>query len=142
MGKRVFSDETKILVRSLHDSGLGYRKIGELTGVSLGLIGKIVKSFDANKDLVTWYEKNKITLLRLAQLDNLAIQEAIRNSITAEEIQTWTPDQRARWYSAAGLSFAILFDKERLQADMSTENVNIIVRQIRELKQAEAEEDE
>jgi hypothetical protein len=70
MGKKRFSNDTKILVRSLHDSGLGYRRIVELTGVSLGLIGKIVKSFDANKNLVTWYEKNKIELLRKAQLDN------------------------------------------------------------------------
>ena len=142
MGKKTISDDKKVVVKSLVDAGMPYRKVNEVTGVSLGLIGRIVKEFEANRDLIEWYQKNKVELLRKAQAENLALQQAIRDTLTEEEIRKLTPDQKARWFGALGVDHGIKFDKERLQADLSTENVSIIVRQIKELKQAQEEEDE
>lgn len=142
MGKKTISDDKKIVVKSLVDSGMPYRKVNDVTGVSLGLIGKIVREFEANKDLVEWYQKNKLELLQKAQAENLALQQAIRDSLTDEEIKKFTPDQKARWFAALGVDHGIKFDKERLQADLSTDNVAIIIRQIKEIKERqEAEED-
>ena len=142
MGKRTVSEDKKVVVKSLVDSGMPYRKVNEVTGVSLGLIGKIVRQFEANRDLIEWYQRNKLELLQNAQAENLALQQAIRDSLTEEEIRKFTPDQKARWFAALGVDHGIKFDKERLQADLSTDNVSIIVRQIKELKEKrEAEED-
>ena len=140
MGKRTVSDDKKVVVKSLVDSGMSYRKVNEITGVSLGFIGTIVKEFEASRELVSWYEKNKSNVLLKAQLDSLALQEAIRNSITGEDIKKWTPDQKARWYSALGVDYGIKFDKERLQSEKSTENVSVIVEMIKESRKRIREE--
>ena len=142
MGKKTISDDKKVVVKSLVDSGMPYRKVNEVTGVSLGLIGKIVRQFEADKGLVEWYQRNKVELLRKAQVENLALQQAIRDTLTEEEIKKFTPDQKARWFAALGVDHGIKFDKERLQSDISTENISIIVKQIRALKEAQTEEDE
>ena len=114
MGKKTISDDKKVVVKSLVDAGTTYRKINEITGVSLGLITKIVKEFESSQELIEWYKKNKINVLMKAQLDNLALQEAIRQSITKEQLKNWTPDQKARWYQVLGTDHGIKFDKERL----------------------------
>ena len=135
MGKRTVSPEKKILVKSLADTKMTYRKINEVTGVSLGLISRIVKEFEGNQELVDWFRENKARVLAKAQLDNLALQNAIRESITAEALEKWTPDQKARWYSALGINFGIQFDKERLVLGESTENISQIIKIIEEIKE-------
>ena len=142
MGKKTISDDKKVVVKSLVDAGMPYRRVNEVTGVSLGLIGKIVRQFEADRDLIEWYQKNKVELLRKAQVENLALQQAIRDTLTEEEIRKLTPDQKARWFAVLGVDHGIKFDKERLQADMSTENISIVVAQIKKLKEAERAEDE
>jgi len=138
MGKKTISDEKKVVVKSLVDSGMPYRKVNEVTGVSLGLIGKIVQQFEADKGLVEWYQRNKVDLLRKAQVENLALQQAIRDTLSEEEIRKLTPDQKARWFGVLGVDHGIKFDKERLQSDMSTENISIIIRHIKAIKEQEA----
>jgi hypothetical protein len=140
MGKRTISDDKKVVVKSLVDAGMPYRKVNAVTGVSLGLIGKIVREFEANRDLVQWYQKNKLELLQKAQAENLALQQAIRDTLTEDEIRKFTPDQKARWFAALGVDHGIKFDKERLQAGMPTDNIAIIVKQIKELKEAECDD--
>jgi transposase len=142
MGKKTVSHEKKIVVKSLVDSGMPYRKVKEVTGVSLGFICRIVKQFEADRGLIDWYQKNKVELLQKAQAENLALQQAIRDSLTEDEIKKFAPDQKARWFAALGVDHGIKFDKERLQSDMSTENISIIVKHMRQLKEAEADEDE
>jgi len=141
MGKKTISDDKKVVVKSLVDSGMPYRKVNEVTGVSLGLIGKIVRQFEADKGLIDWYHQNKVELLRKAQVENLAIQQAIRDTLTEEEIRKFTPDQKARWFGALGVDHGIKFDKERLQSDMSTDNIAIIVKHIKELKERQKDDD-
>ena len=134
MGKRTISDDKKVVVKSLVDAGTNYRKINEITGVSLGHITKIVKEFESSQELIDWYQKNKLNVLMKAQLENLALQEAIRNSITEDDLKKWTPDQKARWYQVLGTDHGIKFDKERLERGQSTENVSVIIEAIMDLK--------
>ena len=140
MGKKTISDDKKVVVKSLVDAGTTYRKINEITGVSLGLITKIVKEFESSQDLINWYQKNKLNVLMNAQFENLALQEAIRNSITEDDLNKWTPDQKARWYQVLGTDHGIKFDKERLERGQSTENVSVIIEAIMDLKKKRMEE--
>lgn len=140
MGKRTISDDKKVVVKSLVDAGTNYRKINEITGVSLGHITKIVKEFESSQELIDWYQKNKLNVLMKAQLENLALQEAIRNSITEDDLKKWTPDQKARWYQVLGTDHGIKFDKERLERGQSTENVSVIIEAIMDLKRRKMEE--
>ena len=134
MGKTTISDDKKVVVKSLVDAGTNYRKINEITGVSLGHITKIVKEFESSQDLIDWYQKNKLNVLMKAQFENLALQEALRNSITEDDLNKWTPDQKARWYQVLGTDYGIKFDKERLERGQSTENVSVIIEMIKDLK--------
>ena len=134
MGKKTISDDKKVVVKSLVDAGTSYRKINEITGVSLGLITKIVKEFESSQELIDWYKKNKLNVLMKAQLEDLAFQEAIRKSITEAALKKWTPDQKARWYQVLGTDHGIKFDKERLERGQSTENVSVIIEAIMDLK--------
>lgn len=140
MGKKTISDDKKVVIKSLVDSGMPYRKVNEVTGVSLGLITRIVKEFEASKGLIEWFQKNKLELLQKAQAENLALQQAIRDTLTEDEIRKFTPDQKARWFGALGVDHGIKFDKERLQQDMSTDNVSLVVKRILELKEAEPDD--
>jgi len=138
MGKRTVSDDKKVVVKSLVDSGMPYRKVNEVTGVSLGLISKIVQQFESDRELVNWYRENKAGILAKMQLSNLDLQNALRDSITEEDLKSWTPDQKARWYSALGINFGIQFDKERLVLGESTENVSAIIKIINEIKERDS----
>lgn len=124
MGKNVISDESKVVVKSLVDIGLTYRAIKEIIPISIGYITKVCKEFDENKELIEFYRINRADILLKAQMDNMALQEAIRDSITPTDLEGWKPDERARWFSALGVDFGIKFDKERLELDKSTENVD------------------
>jgi hypothetical protein len=102
MGKKTISDEKKVMIKSLVDSGKSYREVQETIPVSLGYIGKIIKEFEANKELIEYYKTNKVDILLKIQMDNLALQGAIRASITKKDVEKWTPDQKPRWYDATG----------------------------------------
>jgi len=130
MGKKTISDEKKVVIKSLVDSGKSYREVQEIIPVSLGYIGKIIKEFEANKELIDYYKTNKIDILLKTQMDNLALQGAIRASITEKDVKKWTPDQKARWYDATGRDFGIKFDKGRLEEGESTENVSVLYKHI------------
>ena len=138
MGKRKFTNETKVVAKSMVDAGVPRRKIVQTLGISLGHIGNIIKEFDSNQELIEWYQKNRLAVLHKAQIDNLAIQDAIRGSLTKEEIDKWTPGQKAQWFTAAGTDFGIKYDKERLEKGESTENVAVVVGAIKEWKRQKA----
>ncbi len=140
--KNTVSDTKKVVVKSLVDAGLPYREISETVGVSLGYISEIVKEFEASKELVAWFKQNKSDILLRAQAENLALQDMIRKTVTPEEIVTWTPDQRQRWFSALGINFGIVYDKTRLEGDLSTDNLSVVVKTIKEVKERMREREE
>ena len=142
MGKKTISDEKKVVIKSLVDAGKSYREVQEIIPVSLGYIGKIIKEFEASKELVEWYKENKADILSKAQLDSTVLQEAIRHSITEEDIKKWTPDQKARWHQALTIEHGTKFDKERLQRDESTENVSVIYKHILEMQKRDEQKRE
>ena len=139
MAKKI-SKNKKVVVKSLIDSGMTYRQVNEVTGVSLGYIKKIIQDFEGNREFIEWYQKNKADVLIKAQLDSLALQEAIRDSLTEDDIKKWTPDQKARWYQALTVDHGVKFDKERLVSGESTENVHVIVGAIKALKRKNREQ--
>lgn len=139
MAKSTISRTKRTVIKSLADSGMGYREIAQTMNVSLGSISSIVREFESNRALVEWFKKNKVDILVKAQHDDLNLREIIRRSITPEQVATWTPDQKQRWYSALGIGFAVMYDKTRLESDQSTENVSVIVNMIREVKAREFE---
>ena len=123
MGKTV-SDDKKVVVKSLVDSGLSYRKINEVTGVSLGLISKIVKEFEGNRELVEWYRKNKANVLAKAQLDNLALHRAVIGSISEADVAGMTVSEKARLGRDTAVNAAIFYDKEEIERSKGVDDIN------------------
>ena len=124
MGKKTISDEKKVVIKSLADMGLSYRKIQGIIPISLGYIGKVIKEFDENRELIDFYRKNRADILLKAQLDDMALQEVLRDSVAKADLEKWTPDQRARWFQALTIDGAVKLDKERLIRGESTENIS------------------
>ena len=128
------SDERKVVVKSLVDADMPYSQIRDITGLSNGYISRIVKEFEESKPLVEHYKKNKIEILMKSQAQNLSLQDAIRNRVTEEYIDSWTPTEKQRWFSGLGVDFGIKYDKERLESGQSTENVGVVVKAMHEWK--------
>lgn len=140
MPKRSVSDEKKVVVKSLVDYGMKYDEVQEITGISRGYITRIIREFKSNEGLVDWYRKNKGKLLSAMQFENMALQDALRRSLSDAEIENLTPDQKQRWFTALGTDFGIKYDKERLEEGLSTENVAgiwVVARQWREQRRSQ-----
>jgi len=108
------------MVKTLADVGTPYRKIQEVTDVSLGTISKVVREFELNKPLVDSYKKNRADILAHDQL-------VYRSHITEEKLKK---------ASAKDLELmrCMAFDKERLELDKATSNVSVIVAYLDDLQ--------
>lgn len=126
MGKKTLCSEKKVVIKSLVDAGQSYRQVQKIIPISLGYITRIIKEFESDRELIEWYRKNRADILLKAQIDSMALQEAIRQSITEDDINSWTPDQKARWHHALTVDHGVKFDKERVEKGESTENVAVI----------------
>jgi len=138
-GPLVYSDERKIVVKSLLDSGRSVEEAADAMGMCRKTVQDINKYFDADPKLVHHYRTNRAKILAKLQADELMLQAQIRESITPEEIKNMTPGQRVSWFNALTISHGTKYDKERIERGESTENVAVLVKQIKELK---AQEDE
>ena len=127
-------DEKKIVIKSLVDTDMPYGMIKDVMGVSKGTIANVVKEFEESKPLIDFYHKNKLEILRKSQVENLTLQGAIKNSLSQDDIEKWTADQKQRWFSALGVDFGIKYDKERIESGQSTQNVGVVVKAIHEWK--------
>jgi len=144
MGKKTISDDKKVVVKSLVDAGNTYRKTAEIMGVSLGAIHKIIKEFESDRELVEFYRDNKADILLKAQMKNIALQQAIINSLSDDDITGMTAREKARWFQVLGTDYGIKFDKERLERGESTENLSVfheLVKHVRDKRRGLIKED-
>jgi len=120
MGKKTIPDEKKVVIKSLVDAGMPYRKIQEIIPISLGYISSIVKEFGSNDELVAAYKNNRADILAHDQL-------TYRSHITPEKLEK---------ASAKDLELmrCMAYDKERLERGESTENVSVITKIIKEIQ--------
>jgi hypothetical protein len=109
MPGRKIPDDKKVVVKSLVDAGMPYRKIQEITLVSPASITNIVREFEANRELVEYYKKNRADILTHDQM-------LYRSYITPEKLEKASARELE-------LMRAIAFDKERLERGQSTENI-------------------
>ena len=136
------SEEKKVVVKSLVDSGMPYRDIRKVVGdISQGYISLIVKEFETSKPVVEWYKKNKADVLLKCQVDDLELQSAIKQTIKYSDVEEWTTEQKQKWFSALAIDHAIKYDKERLESGQSTENVGVVVKAIHEWKKLKENSD-
>ena len=128
MGKNTISNEKKVVVKSLVDAGVSYRKIQNIVPVSLGHISNIVKEFENNKELIAYYTKNRADILTHDHI-------TYRNYITPEKLKKASARELE-------LMRCMAYDKERLERGESTENVAVILDAIMDLKRKRREQDE
>ena len=134
MGRSKFTEEQKILAKSMIEAGKKYKDVqaiikdGDGKPISLGKISDIVKEYEANKPLVEAYKANRADILAHDQM-------RYSKHITEEKLAKT---------SARDLEVmrGIAHDHERLERGQSTENVHYIVQAIRSIKQEENESTE
>lgn len=139
MPKKTISDERKLVIKSLVDSGMSYREVQKvIPDVSMGAISKIAKQFESNRELVEFYKNNRADLLADLQRLKVEKQHLILKSLTEEEIAGMKTIEKFRALLALDTGIGIDQDKERLERGESTENVSIIYEAIVDLQKRRA----
>jgi len=137
--KKTISDERKLVIKSLVDSGMSYREVQKvIPDVSMGAISKIAKQFESNRELVEFYKNNRADLLADLQRLKVEKQHLILKSLTEEEIAGMKTIEKFRALLALDTGIGIDQDKERLERGESTENVSIIYEAIVDLQKRRA----
>jgi hypothetical protein len=126
--------ERKVIAKTMYEAGNSYRAISEALDMPQRSIGLIIKEFETDQTLVNYYRENRLDILVKNQMDNIILQGMIKGTLTQDEIDNMTQNERARWFSALGVDYGIMFDKERLEKGESTENVAVIHKYIQEMK--------
>jgi len=130
-----FTPEKKVIMKSMVDAGYTDTKVAEAMGCSRWAVRKAVKEFDGDMKFVTWYKENRSNVLAKVQMDNLALHEAILGTMDEKAVNAMTANEKAAWVRNTMVNAGIAYDKERLENDLSTENVDkrlAIIMQIKE----------
>lgn len=127
------NDVKKIKTWVTHHTGYG--KIKPLLPVA----AKLKKELERQRALIDFVKGNRANLLILEQIAATDMQQLIRDTIAKEDIENWTPDQKARWHQVLTIDFGTKFDKQRLEDDLSTENVAILYQRAQQLKKDKIE---
>lgn len=119
-------------VKAMVEMGATYKEVEKKTGARYVTVKKVMKDFAENKELIEWYNKHKLGVLQKSQADAYSFQQAILDSFSNEDLSELTPMARAKLFVAMGTDFGIKYDKERLEKNMSTENVAHVIGAINE----------
>ncbi len=114
----------------------GYSKVAALAPVAK----KLQLELNAQRELLEFVKGNRADLLLMGQMAATDMQDMIRDTIAKEDIEKWTPDQKARWHQVLTIDFGTKFDKQRLEDDLSTENVAILYQRAQQLKRKKLEQ--
>ena len=80
------------------------------------------------------FEKHRADILLYEQSDILRIQRDLRRCLSKTAIKKLSESEKVNWYRTLGADFTTKYDKERLERGKSTENVELLVRVISELR--------
>jgi predicted transcriptional regulator len=105
----------------------------------LEVVKEIMNGLGKFKNMVESYQTNRGEIFAGEQAKLLEVAERILISFKDTEIEKMSAKDRIRALKDIFSSVTILFEKERLENDLSTANVSIIVQQIKDLKRRERE---
>jgi len=80
------------------------------------------------------FEKKRADILLYEQSSILRIQRELRANLTPKAIKKLSENEKLNWYRTLGADFTTKYDKERLERGKSTENVELLVKVISELR--------
>jgi hypothetical protein len=126
--------ERKVIIKSLIDAGNSETWTAEVMGCSRWMVRKVKASMEGDEKFITWYRANRAKVLAKVQMDNLALHEVLIGSVTPEEIEGMSSNEKAAWVRNTMVNAGIAYDKERLENDLSTENVDKRLNVIMQLK--------
>ena len=121
--RKAFSHEKKAVIKGLLDAGHSQDQVAEVMSCSRWMVRKVRDSMEADVEFIRWYKRNRSNLFAKVQMDNLALHEAILGTMTEAEIAKMTVNEKAAWVRNTVVNMGITYDKERLENDLSTENV-------------------
>lgn len=101
-------------------------------------VTRILKENESVAQVSEWYKDQRAMLLRQSQISDLALLEAIRNSITKKDMKDWTPGQKSTWFGVLSKDLKDRYLEERLEEEQSTENVGVLYKHILVMQKRDA----
>jgi len=101
-------------------------------------ITRILKETESTTQVSEWYKDNRAMLFRRSQINDLALIEAIKQSVTKAEMKKWTPQVKAKWIEVLNKNLSTRYGEERLEEGESTENVSVIYKHILKMQERDA----
>ena len=115
------------LIKTIEENpNLTQQDIANITGLERSTISKFITKYNISKDEVDEFKKHEADLL------TCAAGLELYKSITDEDIQKSPMGSRI-------LAYCQIYDKYRLETGQSTENPNVLVHAIHELKRRKVE---
>ena len=134
MGRKAMPAEKKVVIKSLVDAGNTDAWVADVMGCSRWMVRKIVKSMEGDGELVKWYKANRASVLAHTQLANLALHDAIIGSISDADVKGMSVNEKSGLLRTTVVNAGITYDKERLENDLSTENIQERLQVIMQVK--------
>lgn len=106
----------------------------------LQAVNEVVSELGRFKALVDDFKKDRGDIFAGVEGKLISVCEDILETVNKNEILTIPLRERLRFVKDIVSSISGLYEKERLERNLSSENVSIIVSQIRDIKRREAEE--
>jgi hypothetical protein len=113
-------EKQEIITTALTNPNLTQDQIGALTNVDRSTVSRLLADYRIVKDNVDFYKENRADIFA-------GIQQKILTGITDAELQK-APVQ------VKMMALGVIYDKERLERGQSTENIGLITKVIRELR--------
>jgi hypothetical protein len=108
----------------------------------LQIVNEIVSELGRYRELVEGFKKDRGDLFAGVEAKLVSVTEDILESITQNELLAIPLKDRLKFVKDFVSSISGLYEKERLERNLSTDNVSIIVAQIKDLKKRRREEAE
>ena len=119
-------DRKKALM--LSERGLGSERIGDLLGVAPSTVWRFLKTNQPERQAIKTYVKDRQEVFQRIQAKALDVQARIIDSLDDRVLSALEPHQKAKFLDSINTVFGTIYDKERLEAGKSTQNVGLIAR--------------
>jgi len=112
----------------LSERGLGSETIGELLGVAPSTVWRFLKTEQPEKQAIQTYVKDRQEVFQKIQAKALDVQARIIEGLNDGVLNALPVHQKGKLLEQINTVFGTIYDKERLEAGKSTQNVGIIAR--------------
>jgi len=121
-------DRTK--VEELADQGMSTADIAQHQGVAPSTVFRFLQQTKPERQALEVFKKERGDVFARLAAKSLDLQERIVDTIDDEVIRALKPTEKGSLIHTLGIAAAVLYDKERLERNLTTANIGVLGRLI------------